>query len=60
MNSEFFEKFNEYIMIYHFNGMEKLNEINFLLGIENNEKYCFKKLFSELRNFYNQKLEDFR
>jgi hypothetical protein len=33
MNNELFEKYNEFIMIYLFNGMSKLNEINFLDNI---------------------------
>lgn len=60
MNSDIFERYNEFIMIYLFNGMEKLNNINFLIDIKNNEKYCPEKLFAEIINFYNQKKEDFR
>ena len=45
MNSEIFDKYNEYIIIYLFDGMKKLNEINFALEIENNrnKKYNLKK-----------------
>lgn len=60
MNSDIFEKYNEFIMIYLFNGMEKLKEINFLIDIKSNEKYCPEKLLTEIINFYNQKKEDFR
>ncbi len=60
MNNDIFDKYNEFIMIYLFNGMEKLNNINFLIDIKNNEKYCPEKLFAEIINFYNQKKEDFR
>jgi Ran GTPase-activating protein (RanGAP) involved in mRNA processing and transport len=60
MNSDIFERYNEFIMIYLFNGMEKLNNINFLIDIKSNEKYCPEKLFAEIINFYNQKKEDFR
>ena len=60
MNSDFFEKYNEYIMIYLYNGMIKLNDIKFLEGIEKNEKYCFEKLFTEMNKFYGQKDIDFK
>ena len=42
MNSEIFDKYNEYIMIYLYDGMKKLNEINFSQEIQNNKnkKYC--------------------
>ena len=60
MNSDFFEKYNEYIMIYLYNGMIKLNDIKFLEGIEKNEKYCFEKLFTEMSKFYSQKDIDFK
>ena len=60
MNNDIFERYNEFIMIYLFNGMEKLNNINFLIDINNNEKYCPEKLFAEIINFYNHKKEDFR
>ena len=59
MNNDIFEKYNEYIMIYLYNGMEKLKDIDFKLNIKNNDKYCFEKFFSELRNFYSQKILDF-
>jgi hypothetical protein len=60
MNNELFEKYNEFIMIYLFNGMSKLNEINFLDNIKMNEKYCFEKLLCEVKKFYEQKGDDFR
>ena len=60
MNNELFEKYNEFIMIYLFNGMSKLNEINFVDNLKTNEKYCFEKLSTEVKKFYEQKEEDFR
>jgi hypothetical protein len=60
MNYEFFEKYNEFIMIYLFDGMSKLKEIKFREGAKKNEKYCFEKLFSEMKKFYQQKEEDFK
>ena len=60
MNYEFFERYNEFIMIYLYNGMSKLNEIKFLELINKNEKYCFEKLFSEMKKFYEQKEKDFK
>ena len=60
MNYEFFEKYNEYIMIYLFDGMSKLKEIKFKEGVKKNEKYCFEKLFCEMRKFYEQKDKDFK
>ena len=60
MNNELFEKYNEFIMIYLFNGMSKLNEINFVDNLKSNEKYCFEKLSIEVKKFYEQKEEDFR
>ena len=60
MNNELFEKYNEFIMIYLFNGMSKLNEINFVDNLKSNEKYCFEKLSTEVKKFYEQKEEDFR
>ena len=60
MNFEFFDLYNDYIMIYLFNGMQKLGEIKFMENIEKNQKYCFKKLFSEMKYFYDKKEEDFK
>ena len=60
MNNELFEKYNEFIMIYLFNGMSKLNEIKILENIKTNEKYCFEKLYNELKKFYDQKDLDFK
>ena len=61
MFSEIFDKYNEYIMIYLFDGMKKLNEINFSFEIETNKnkKYCLNKLNSEKDYFYIIKKEDF-
>ena len=60
MNYEFFEKYNEFIMIYLYNGMSKLNEIKIWENVEKNDKFCFEKLFSEMKKFYEQKDEDFK
>ena len=61
MNSEIFDKYNEYIIIYLFDGMKKLNEINFSLEIENNKnkKYSLNKFNLEKNYFYQIKREDF-
>ena len=61
MNSEIFDKYNEYIMIYLYDGMKKLKEINFSSEIENNrnKKYCLLKLNWERDYFYKFKKEDF-
>ena len=60
MNYEFFEKFNEFIMIYLYNGMSKMNELKILENMEKNDKFCFEKLFTEMKIFYQQKEEDFK
>ena len=60
MNYEFFEKFNEFIMIYLYNGMSKMNELKILENMEKNDKFCFEKLFTEMNIFYQQKEEDFK
>ena len=61
MNSEIFDKYNEYIMIYLYDGMKKLNEINFSQEIQNNKnkKYCLNKLNWEKDYFYKIKKADF-
>ena len=61
MNSDIFDKYNEYIMIYLYDGMKKLNEINFTQEIKNNKnkKYFLGKLFCEKDYFYKVKKEDF-
>ena len=61
MNSEIFDRYNEYIMIYLFDGMRKLNEINFPFEIENNKnkKYCLNKFNCEKNYFFQVKKEDF-
>ena len=60
MNYDFFELFNEYIMIYLYNGMQKLGEIKFFENIKINKNYCFEKLFCEMKYFYDQKEQDFK
>ena len=60
MNYEFFEKFNEFIMIYLYNGMSKMNELKILENVEKNDKFCFEKLFCEMKKFYEEKEEDFK
>ena len=60
MYGEIFEKYNEFILNYLYNGMEKLNDINFLDSIKSNERYCCEKLFTEMRYYYFQKSEDFK
>ena len=61
MNSEIFDKYNEYIMIYLYDGMKKLNEINFSQEIQNNKnkKYCLNKLNWEKDYFYKIKKADY-
>ena len=61
MISEIFDKYNEYIMIYLYDGMSKLKEINFSQEIENNKnkKYSLEKLDVEKNYFYSLKKEDF-
>ena len=60
MYSEIFEKYNEYIISYLFDGMKKLNEINLALEIENNnKKYCLDRLINEKNYFYQVKNQDF-
>ena len=60
MNYEFFEKFNEFIMIYLYNGMSKMNELKILENVEKNDKFCLEKLFCEMKKFYEEKEEDFK
>ena len=60
MNYEFFDLYTEFIMIYLYNGMQKLGEIKFMENIEKNQNFCFKKLFSEMKFFYDKKEEDFK
>ena len=60
MNYDFFEMFHEYIMIYLYNGMQKLMEIKFFENIKINQNYCFEKLFCEMKYFYDKKEDDFK
>ena len=61
MNSEIFDGYNEYIMIYLYDGMKELNKIDFSSKIKDNrnKKYCLSKLYCEKDYFYRIKKDDF-
>ena len=61
MNSDIFDKYNEYIISYLFDGLKKLNEINFNFEIanNNNKKYNLNRLTNEKDYFYQAKKQDF-
>lgn len=61
MINEIFDKYNEYIMIYLYDGISKLKDINFSQEIENNKnkKYFLEKLDVEKNYFCSLKKEDF-
>ena len=60
MNSDYFENCHEFIMNNLYNGMSKLNEINFSLFLKNNNKFCCQKYSIELKKYLDVKNEDFR